>query len=131
MTSRYTFSPADRLYGKRVGLKKAEKDFRCYECVDFSFYEREADARDAEERCAYCGTFVFINPATIALIEAPKSVRIVDLSKRHAQRIDYMTSAVNLDRRLIEVSFAYDKARQKIADLEDRLREREMAAPAS
>ncbi|MFE0104152.1 hypothetical protein [Streptomyces sp. NPDC059009] len=125
MASKYVFTETDRLHGKRVGLMKSEGDFRCYECIDFSFYERDVDARDAYKRCTYCGGFVFIAPATIADIEAPKPVRPVDLAKRHVQRIDYATIAYNLGRRLEDVSFAYDKARQRIAELESRLAERE------
>ncbi|WP_328742152.1 hypothetical protein OG436_14070 [Streptomyces caniferus] len=128
MTSKYVFTELDRLHGKRVGLMKDESDFRCYECVDFSFYERGADARDADKRCSYCGGFVFIAPAAIVEIEAVKPVRPVNLAKPHAQHIDYVTIAYHLGRRLEDVSFAYDKARQRIAELEAQLAERENVA---
>ncbi|NUK41820.1 hypothetical protein HRW13_13195 [Streptomyces lunaelactis] len=123
----YVFSDADRQYGKRVGVKKSDSDFRCYQCVDFSFYEREVAEGDAEERCAYCGGFVFIAPQVIAQMEAPKPVLPVDLSKREVQRFDLVAMAYNLGRRVEEVSYAYDKARQRIAELETQLAEREGA----
>ncbi|EFL15340.1 hypothetical protein [Streptomyces sp. C] len=123
----YVFSDADREYGKRVGVKKSDGDFRCYQCIDFSFYEREVAEADAEERCAYCAGFVFIAPQVIAQMEAPKSVRPVNLAKREVQRFDLLTIAYNLGQRLEEVSYAYDKARHRIAELEAQLAEREDA----
>ncbi|MFD4542448.1 hypothetical protein [Streptomyces bauhiniae] len=124
----YVFTATDRQYGKRVGLKRAEGDFRCCQCVDFSFYEREADASDAEQRCTYCGGFVFIVPEQIAQLEAPKPVRPVNLAKREVQGFDLLTISYNLGRRLQDVSFAYDKARQRIAELEAQPTERENVA---
>ncbi|KOG26805.1 hypothetical protein [Streptomyces viridochromogenes] len=123
----YVFSDADRENGKAVGVKKSDGDFRCYQCVDFSFYERNLSEQDAEERCAYCGGFVFIAPDVIAQVEAGKPVRPVDLAKREVQRFDLLTIAYNLRTRLDEVSYAYDKARQRIAELEDQLADREGA----
>ncbi|MGW8743535.1 hypothetical protein [Streptomyces sp. NPDC055794] len=129
MTSKYVFTELDRLHGKRVGLMKDETDFRCYECVDFTFYERGADARDADKRCTYCGGFVFIAPATIADIETAKPARPVSLDKRHVQHFDLLTTAFHLRSRLDEVSYAYDKARQRIAELEAQLAKHEAVAP--
>lgn len=123
----YVFSDADRQYGKRVGVKKSDADFRCYQCIDFSFYEREVSEKDAEERCTYCQGLVFITPQVIAQIEAPKPVRPVNLAKREVQRFDLLTIAYNLGQRLEEVSYAYDKARHRIAELEAQLAEREDA----
>jgi hypothetical protein len=123
--TQYVFSDADREYGKRVGVKKSDGDFRCYQCIDFSFYEREVTEGDAEERCTYCAGFVFIAPQVIAQMEAPKPVRPVNLAKREVQRFDLLTIAYNLGRRVEEVSYAYDKARQRIAELEAQLAERE------
>ncbi|MFJ3974872.1 hypothetical protein [Streptomyces sp. NPDC090021] len=123
----YVFSDADRQYGKRVGVKKFDTDFRCYQCIDFSFYEREVTEADAEERCSYCGGFVFITPQVIVQLEAPKPVGSVNLVKREVQRFDLLTISYNLSRRLEEVSYAYDKARQRIAELEAQLAERETA----
>ncbi|RPF45731.1 hypothetical protein EDD96_2293 [Streptomyces sp. Ag109_G2-6] len=123
----YVFSDTDRQYGKAVGVKKSDGDFRCYQCVDFSFYERNVSEQDAEERCSYCGGFVFIAPEVIAQLEAPKQVRPVNLQKRDVQRFDLLSIAYHLRTRLDEVSFAYDKARQRIAELEARLAEREDA----
>ncbi|MFI6205926.1 hypothetical protein ACIBAI_05930 [Streptomyces sp. NPDC051041] len=121
----YVFSDADRQYGKRVGVKKSDGDFRCYQCVDFSFYEAEVSEKDAEERCSYCGGFVFITPQVIAQMEAPAPVRPVDLNKREAQRFDLLSIAYHLRQRLDEVSYAYDKARQRIAELEAQLADRD------
>lgn len=123
----YVFSDADREYGKRVGVKKSDGDFRCYQCVDFSFYEREVAESDAEERCSYCGGFVFITPQVIAQLEAPKRVRPVNLSKPDVQRFDLLSIAFHLRSRLDDVSYAYDKARQRIEELEARLAEYEDA----
>ncbi|MGW0705103.1 hypothetical protein ACWD4G_03845 [Streptomyces sp. NPDC002643] len=123
----YVFSDADREYGKRVGVKKSDGDFRCYQCIDFSFYEAEVSERDADKRCTYCGGFVFITPQVIAQMEAPKQVLPVDLSKREVQRFDLVAMAYNLGRRVEEVSYAYDKARQRIAELEAKLAEYEDA----
>ncbi|WP_217129385.1 hypothetical protein [Streptomyces sp. AC558_RSS880] len=123
----YVFSDADREYGKRVGVKKSDGDFRCYQCIDFAFYEAEVSERDAEERCSYCGGFVFITPQMIAQMEAPKQARPVNLSKPDVQRFDLLSIAFHLRMRLDEVSYAYDKARQRIADLEEQLADREDA----
>ncbi|MFE0771983.1 hypothetical protein [Streptomyces sp. NPDC058861] len=123
----YVFSDADRQYGKQVGVKKFDTDFRCYQCIDFSFYERGVTEADAEERCSYCGGLIFITPQVIARLETPKSSRPVNLVKREVQRFDLLTISYNLARRLEEVSYAYDKARQRIAELEARLAEREGA----
>ncbi|MGW1558329.1 hypothetical protein ACWCQ1_17665 [Streptomyces sp. NPDC002144] len=123
----YVFSDTDRQYGKAVGVKKSDGDFRCYGCVDFSFYERNVSEQDAEERCTYCGGFIFITAQMVAEIEAPKPVRPVNLQKRDVQRFDLLSIAYNLRNRLDEVSFAYDKARQRIAELEAQLAEREDA----
>ncbi|MFI1655636.1 hypothetical protein ACH4ZU_12115 [Streptomyces sp. NPDC020472] len=123
----YVFSDADREYGKRVGVKKSDNDFRCYQCIDFSFYEREVAEGDAEERCAYCAGFVFITPAVIARLEAPKRVQPVNLVKSEVQKFDLFSIACNLRSRLEGVSYAYDKARQRIAELEARLAEYEDA----
>ncbi|MEV3858460.1 hypothetical protein AB0J38_29615 [Streptomyces sp. NPDC050095] len=128
MASKYVFTANDRHYGKRVGLMRGEGDFRCYECVDFSFYEREVDARDAEKRCTYCGGFVYITPEMIGEIEAAKPVRPVDLAKRHVQKIDLLTTAFHLRNRLDEVSYAYDKARQRIVELEAQVAQYENVA---
>jgi hypothetical protein len=121
----YVFSDIDRQYGKAVGVKKSDGDFRCYECVDFSFYERNVAERDANERCSYCGGLVFILAGTIAAMEAPKVVRPVNLAKPDVQRFDLLSIAYNLRTRLDEVSYAYDKARHRIAELEAQLTERE------
>lgn len=123
----YVFSDADREYGKRVGVKKSDADFRCYQCIDFSFYEREVTEKDAEERCSYCQGFVFIAPQVIAQIEAPKQARPVNLAKPDVQRFDLLSIAFHLRSRLDDVSYAYDKARQRIAELEAQLAEREDA----
>lgn len=123
----YVFSDADREYGKRVGVKKSDGDFRCYQCIDFAFYEAEVSERDAEERCSYCGGFVFITPKAIAQLEAPTQARPVNLSKPDVQRFDLLSIAYHLRMRLNEVSYAYDKARQRIAELEAQLAEREDA----
>ncbi|MER8116290.1 hypothetical protein [Streptomyces sp. NPDC094031] len=131
MTSKYVFTELDRLRGKRVGVKKSDSDFRCYECVDFAFYERGVDARDADERCTYCGGFVFMTPAVVAAIEGEGPVRPVNLAKQKVQSFDLLTISDNLGRRLQDVSFAYDKARQRIAELEAQLAWREnVASPA-
>ncbi|MER5851053.1 hypothetical protein ABT126_29510 [Streptomyces sp. NPDC002012] len=127
----YVFTAADREYGKRVGIKRSEGDFRCYQCVDFSFYEREVDASDADKRCTYCGGFVFIAPEQIAQLEAPKLVRPVNLAKREVQSFDLLTISYNLGRRLQDVSYAYDKARQRIAELEAQLAERQVTTTVS
>jgi hypothetical protein len=123
----YVFSDADREYGKRVGVKKSDIDFRCYQCIDFAFYEAEVSERDAEKRCSYCGGFVFITPQMIAQMEAPKQARPVNLSKPDVQRFDLLSIAFHLRMRLDEVSYAYDKARQRIAELEEQLADREDA----
>jgi hypothetical protein len=123
----YVFSDADREYGKRVGVKKSDGDFRCYQCIDFAFYEAEVSERDAEERCSYCGGFVFITPQVIAQMEAPKQARPVNLSKPDVQRFDLLSIAFHLRTRLDEVSYAYDKARQRIEELEAQLADREDA----
>ncbi|MGW6745961.1 hypothetical protein ACWGDX_35380 [Streptomyces sp. NPDC055025] len=60
----------DRTHGRQTGLLVREGDFRCYECLDTSFYEREANAADADERCTYCKGPVFLTPAVIAELEA-------------------------------------------------------------
>ncbi|WP_282703732.1 hypothetical protein [Streptomyces sp. CC219B] len=123
----YVFSDADREYGKRVGVKKSDGDFRCYQCVDFAFYEREVTEADAVERCSYCGGFVFIAPKVIAQMAAPKQAQPVSLSKPDVQRFDLLSTAYHLRNRLGDVSYAYDKARQRIAELEAQLTEREDA----
>ncbi|NWF28231.1 hypothetical protein HW130_18485 [Streptomyces sp. PKU-EA00015] len=109
----YVFSDTDRQYGKKVGVKRSEGDFRCYQCIDFSFYEREVSEPDAGERCTYCAGFVFITSEVIAQLEVPKPVRPVNLAKREVQRFDLLTIAYNLGRRVEEVSYALDKARQQ------------------
>ncbi|MGW3336192.1 hypothetical protein ACWDCL_01760 [Streptomyces sp. NPDC001009] len=117
----FVFSEIDRKYGKAVGVKKADGDFRCYECVDFSFYQRGVHSGDAGEKCTYCAGPVFITPAMIVEMEAPKRVRPVNLDKGHAGKFDVLTIAHNLGQRLRDVSFAYDKAIQRIAELETQL----------
>ncbi|WP_327431432.1 hypothetical protein [Streptomyces sp. NBC_01236] len=109
----YVFSDTDRQYGKAVGVKKSDGDFRCYECVDFSFYERTVSERDADERCSYCGGLIFVLAGTIAAMEAPKPVRPVNLAKREVQRFGLLAIAFNLRSRLNEVSYALDKTRQE------------------
>ncbi|WP_371671240.1 hypothetical protein OG985_28640 [Streptomyces sp. NBC_00289] len=121
----FVFSDADRKYGKRVGVQKYHGDFRCYSCVDFSFYEREVNVFDAEEKCTYCAGPVFLTAGQIAEMEAVKPSRPVNLAKSHVQRFDLLSISFNLRNRLDEVSFAYDKARQRIAELEAQLADRE------
>ncbi|MGA5019266.1 hypothetical protein ACPCAA_17840 [Streptomyces griseoincarnatus] len=118
MSTKYVFSDHDREHGKRVGLQRRHGDFRCYECIDFSFYEREANEHDAEERCTYCGGYVYLTPEMIAEIAPVKPVRPVNLDKGHARKFDLLSIAHNLRTRLDEVSYALDKANQRIAELE-------------
>lgn len=111
--SKFVFSDRDRQYGKVVGLKRADGDFRCYQCVDFSFYEREVTARDAGERCAYCAGPVFLTVEAIAEIERPK--RPVSLAKTEVQRFPLLTMAYNLGRRAEDLAIALDRANRVIA----------------
>ncbi|WP_236246483.1 hypothetical protein [Streptomyces sp. CC210A] len=66
----YAFDEHDRAHGRRVGVLVREGDFRCYDCVDTCAYEREAEPRDAGERCTYCKGRVYLPPAAIAELAA-------------------------------------------------------------
>ncbi|WP_405978848.1 hypothetical protein [Streptomyces sp. NBC_00158] len=111
--SEYVFSAHDRQYGKAVGIKRADGDFRCYQCVDFSFYERAVTAQDAGEKCTYCAGPVFLTVEAIAEIERPK--RPVNLAKTDVQRFPLLTMAYNLGRRVEDLSLELDQARRLIA----------------
>ncbi|MFF4244319.1 hypothetical protein ACFYY2_07565 [Streptomyces sp. NPDC001822] len=127
---KYEFTDRDRKYGKRVGVKKGGS-FRCFDCFDFSFYDRDAHAGDLEEKCAYCQGPIFISPGQILVMEAAPKVNLakrprkVNLAKSHVQSFPLLSMAFHLRNRLDLVSFAYDKARQRIAELEAQLSERE------
>ncbi|MGW1836952.1 hypothetical protein [Streptomyces sp. NPDC002067] len=68
------FDGHDRDHGRPTGILVRDGDFRCYECLDTCSYEREADASDADERCTYCGEYVFLTAAVIAELEADEGV---------------------------------------------------------
>ncbi|MEU6959608.1 hypothetical protein [Streptomyces chrestomyceticus] len=65
----HVFDDRDRTHGRQTGLLVREGDFRCYECLDTSFYEREANAADADQRCTYCKRPVFLTSTVIAELE--------------------------------------------------------------
>ncbi|MFE5971408.1 hypothetical protein ACFQ64_04510 [Streptomyces sp. NPDC056460] len=111
--SKFVFSDRDRQNGKAVGIKRADGDFRCYRCVDFSFYEREVTARDAGEKCTYCAGPVFLTVEAVAAIERPN--RQVSLAKVEVQRFPLLTMAYNLGRRCEELAIALDRANRVIA----------------
>ncbi|MGW0899422.1 hypothetical protein ACWD0G_20980 [Streptomyces goshikiensis] len=111
--SEFVFSDWDRENGKAVGLKRADGDFRCYRCVDFSFYERGVTAQDAGEKCTYCAGSVFLTVEAIAAIERPK--RQVSLAKSEIQRFPLLEIAHNLGLRCEELAIALDRANRVIA----------------
>ncbi|MFG2209928.1 hypothetical protein [Streptomyces sp. NPDC048638] len=111
--SEFVFSDRDREHGKVVGVKRADGDFRCYQCVDFSFYEREVTARDAGEKCAYCAGPVFLTVEAITAIERPK--RQVILAKTEIQRFPLLAVANNLGLRCEDLAIALDRANRVIA----------------
>ncbi|SNS50166.1 hypothetical protein [Actinacidiphila glaucinigra] len=121
---KFVFSDIDRKYGKAVGVMRSEGDFRCYEHVDFNVYERNLSERDAGEKCTYCAGPVYLTAEQIAELERPKLSRPVNLAKREVQRFDLLTIAYNLRNRLDQVSYDYDQARKRIAELEAQLSER-------
>ncbi|MGV9312603.1 hypothetical protein ACWDR0_10450 [Streptomyces sp. NPDC003691] len=67
---RHRFDDRERTHGRATGLLIRANDFRCFDCFDASFYEREATAEDAEQRCTYCKARVFLPPALIARLES-------------------------------------------------------------
>ncbi|MFJ6483114.1 hypothetical protein ACIQK6_23785 [Streptomyces sp. NPDC091682] len=111
--SEFVFSDWERENGKAVGLKRADGDFRCYQCVDFSFYQRGVAAQDAGERCTYCAGSVFLTVEDIAAIERPK--RHVSLAKSEIQRFPLLDIAHNLGLRCEELAIALDRANRVIA----------------
>jgi len=108
-----------------LGVRCWDGGFRCFDCVDFSSHVRDADGRDVKARCQYCRGPVFI--LAVEPREVPKRTVPVALGKSCAEMPEVSARVRNLRTRLNELSFAYDKARQRIAELEARLAECEDA----